>query len=524
VGDLVVAPLLVLWSVHPRLRWDRWQCLEATGLLVLLVFVGQAVFVGFFPSAFERYPLPYLTLPLLVWAAFRFGQRAAATAVGILSGIALWGTLLDHGPFVASTPNESLLLLQSFMGVIAVPTMILAAVVAERQHAEAALRQAHNELERQVQQRTAQLAGANQALRTEIGARQRSEAHFRRLVETAGCLIVILRSDGCILYCSPFAEALTGFRSEEVLGQNYLELCLPEADRPRAAAHLQQVAAGEALRSVETHLLRKDGAKHWMVWNAEPLTDYDGGPAILAVGQDITALKEAQVRVLQVDRLAAMGQLMNGLVHKSRNALQRSQACLEMLLPAIQDRPRALNLVARLQNAQDHLHHIYETVRTYATPLQLHCQPCHLGTLLQEAWRQVMPVCHNPQVRLHESAAQPDLRCTADPHVLQQVFRNLLENALDAAHGPIEIRVTWSEERLNGQPAIRLSIQDTGPGLTPEQRLRVFEPFFTTKTQGTGLGLAIARRIVEAHGGRIALGDGAGPGAEFIMTLPRGNL
>ncbi|HEY7492414.1 MAG TPA: HAMP domain-containing sensor histidine kinase, partial [Candidatus Tectomicrobia bacterium] len=157
-------------------------------------------------------------------------------------------------------------------------------------------------------------------------------------------------------------------------------------------------------------------------------------------------------------------------------------------------------------------------------PLQLHCQPCHLGTLLQEAWHHVMPVCHNTQARLQESVGQPDLRCTADPHVLQQVFRNLLENAVDAANGPVEVRVTWSEERLHGQPAIRLTIQDTGPGLTPEQRLRVFEPFFTTKTQGTGLGLAIARRIVEAHGGRIALGDGAGPGAEFIMTLPRGNL
>jgi two-component system sensor kinase FixL len=64
-------------------------------------------------------------------------------------------------------------------------------------------------------------------------------------------------------------------------------------------------------------------------------------------------------------------------------------------------------------------------------------------------------------------------------------------------------------------------IRDNGPGLGPEQRLRIFEPFFTTKSKGTGLGMAIAKRIVEAHGGWIAVGDGAHPGAELIIILPR---
>ena len=66
-------------------------------------------------------------------------------------------------------------------------------------------------------------------------------------------------------------------------------------------------------------------------------------------------------------------------------------------------------------------------------------------------------------------------------------------------------------------------MRDHGPGLGPEQKQRLFEPFFTTKTKGTGLGMAITKRIVEAHGGQIAVGEGAGPGAEIILILPRGN-
>ena len=97
-----------------------------------------------------------------------------------------------------------------------------------------------------------------------------------------------------------------------------------------------------------------------MLWNARALPNHDGGPAILAVGQDITNLKEAQEKIVRSERLAAIGQMMAGLAHESRNALQRSQACLEMLALDVQDRPEALEMVQEIQNAQDYLHHLYE--------------------------------------------------------------------------------------------------------------------------------------------------------------------
>jgi signal transduction histidine kinase len=108
-----------------------------------------------------------------------------------------------------------------------------------------------------------------------------------------------------------------------------------------------------------------------------------------------------------------------------------------------------------------------------------------------------------------------------DPFRLEQVFRNIFENSLAACPDPVRVVVRCQAAELDGRPAVRVSVQDNGPGLSPEQRQRIFDPFFTTKTKGTGLGMAIAERIVEAHGGTIAVGPGAGGGAEILITLPR---
>jgi diguanylate cyclase (GGDEF)-like protein len=147
VGALLVAPAILLWTAGPSVvagplrRWTRRQYLEAAALVGCLFLVGLAVFGGLLPTRSKDYPLEFLCIPLFIWPAFRFGRREAAIAILIMSGIAIWGTLRGLGPFVRDTPNESLLLLQAFMGVSALMTLTLAAVVAERRQAENRLRQ-----------------------------------------------------------------------------------------------------------------------------------------------------------------------------------------------------------------------------------------------------------------------------------------------------------------------------------------------------------------------------------------------
>jgi diguanylate cyclase (GGDEF)-like protein len=143
-GTFVIAPLILLWATTPlvRPRWkDVSELVEGFLLLVLLVTVCLVVFAGVFPSDIKNYPLEFLCVPLFLWAAFRFGRREVATATAILSGIAVWGTLHEYGPFSRETETESLVLLQAYTSVMALMGAVLASVVAEHKHAEAQLRE-----------------------------------------------------------------------------------------------------------------------------------------------------------------------------------------------------------------------------------------------------------------------------------------------------------------------------------------------------------------------------------------------
>lgn len=233
------------------------------------------------------------------------------------------------------------------------------------------------------------------------------------------------------------------------------------------------------------------------------------------------ALLAAQQKALQSERLAAIGQMMTGLAHESRNALQRSQACLEMLALEVQDRPAALDLVARIQKAQDHLHALYEEVRDYAAPIRLAARRSDLKEILRQTWEHLSLARVGRQTRLQIDDTQThDTRCMVDARAIEQVFRNLLENALSACKDPVEIRVRFQDCFLREEPAIDVAVSDNGPGLSEEAQRRIFEPFFTTKSRGTGLGMAISNRIVEAHGGNLRVVPTTG-GACIAMILPR---
>ena len=137
-GAVIVTPLLLLWRANPRPRWSWARLSEFVMLVSGLMVVGQLVFGPF--ARIRSYPLEYLCIPFLVWAAFRFGPREAATVTPVLAGIAIRGTLHGFGPFVAGSKNESLLLLQVFMSIVGVMTLALAVSTAERMQAEQQVR------------------------------------------------------------------------------------------------------------------------------------------------------------------------------------------------------------------------------------------------------------------------------------------------------------------------------------------------------------------------------------------------
>jgi PAS domain S-box-containing protein len=356
-----------------------------------------------------------------------------------------------------------------------------------------------------------------------LAEHERGEVKFSRLVEAAAGMVVILREDLTVGYFSPYSEDLIGHRGDEVIEKDFLSLFVPQWARKEVSAAIAATLAGQPIRAYETPILDRNGNQRWFVWNAQRLDDFEGSPAVLAVGQDFTERREAQERMLRSERLAGIGQMITGIAHESRNALQRIQSCTEMLELEVESNEPAQRLVRRLQEAQDNLLRLFDEVRGYAAPIQLERTPSKLNLIWREAWDSLETARRDRDAKLVENCGATDLNVSTDRFRMVQVFRNLLENSLAACSDPVVIHIECRDAQLDKQPAVEIRVRDNGPGLAPSARQSVFEPFFTTKTKGTGLGMPIARRIVEAHGGKIGVGDQATArsGAEFVITLTK---
>jgi PAS domain S-box-containing protein len=350
------------------------------------------------------------------------------------------------------------------------------------------------------------------------------------LIEMAEAVILVVDAGGRLVRTNPYLRTLTGARVGELEDQLLTDLAVAE-DRPSVCVLLDRFASGER-RVRGVHRLRsgREGRTRTVAWSGRLIGGPGGESLILIVGNDVTELQEAQQRALQAERLAAIGQMAAGLAHESRNALQRIQACLALLGFRLAGQSENLELLARAQKAQDDLRRLYDDVREYAAPIQLDLRCCRLDEVWRQAWEDIAPLREGKDaVLVEEQTGGVDLECLASPFHLEQVFRNLFENALAAAssnpspvgRGGPRITVRCTAVQLDGREAIQVAVQDNGPGFAEEERKRAFEVFFTTKVRGMGLGLAICKRIIEAHGGRIEVGDSPEPGALLLITLPR---
>ena len=232
-------------------------------------------------------------------------------------------------------------------------------------------------------------------------------------------------------------------------------------------------------------------------------------------------LRAAHEQAMQAERLAAVGQALTALAHEGRNALQRAHACLSMLGFRLEGKPEEEDLAGRTRQALEDLQRLFDDIRGYAGPVVLDVRACDLREVWREAWSQVLVLYPGRDARLEDEPGAKSLAREADPFRLGQVFRNLFANALDACPDPARVAVSCQEVLQGERPALRVTVRDNGPGFTPEQREHAFEPFHTTKAKGTGLGLAIAKRIVEAHGGTIAVEASAAGGATIGLVLPQ---
>jgi PAS domain S-box-containing protein len=241
------------------------------------------------------YGLAFLCGPPLVWTAFRFGPRESATAIALLSGMAIWGTLHGLGPFVRESLNESLLLLQAYMVTMSAMAIPLAAVVMERQRAEAALG------------RVAAIVGFS------------DDAILSKTIE------------GVITHWNRGAERLYGYAAEEAIGQP-VSLIMPPELPDELSKVLAQIRQGQRVDHYETVRIRKDGRRIEVSVTVSPIQDRAGRVVgASSIARDITEQRELEAVRREQDTLRSVASLAAGVAHEINNALSILLAHLELL-------------------------------------------------------------------------------------------------------------------------------------------------------------------------------------------------
>lgn len=238
------------------------------------------------------------------------------------------------------------------------------------------------------------------------------------------------------------------------------------------------------------------------------------------MSQHVQKMSGENAGLVQAERLSAILQMVIGLAHESRNALQRAHSCLDLLELGLGDNEEQRQLAARIRLALSDLYQNYEDVREYASPIVVTPSLTDLRQLCQTVFDELAGSLVESRASLHFASDQPCDRAMVDPAQMKIVLRSLFDNSIAASGSDAEIDIRYQVVIFRDQPAIEMHIRDHGSGMDSSVENRLFEPFVTTKQRGTGLGLAFCHRIIAAHGGEISAVNHPDGGVDVKMVIP----
>jgi two-component system sensor kinase FixL len=341
------------------------------------------------------------------------------------------------------------------------------------------------------------------------------EARWRALIDSTVDGIVVIDSRGSIEVFNAAAQRQFGYTEREVIGQN-VSVLMPEPDRSRHDGYLSH-----HLESGEKHVIgigravtaqRRDGTT-FPVHLSLGSYEIDGKKYFTGILHDLTRRAELEDRLREATALARLGEMAAVIAHEVKNPIAGVRGAIQILGGRFEDGSSDKDIVGEIIARLDGLNDLIQDLLVFARPPKPKMVEIDLMTVLRATGDMLKnDPAYSTTIEFNGSA--PPLSC--DPNLLTIVFQNLLINAAQAMQNEGHIRVALVADG----DWHKVEIVDAGPGIPVEIRATLFRPFQTTKARGTGLGLATARRLIDLHGGRIAVTSPPAGGTTVHVELP----
>jgi PAS domain S-box-containing protein len=369
----------------------------------------------------------------------------------------------------------------------------------------------------------------------DVTERRRAEAQLARLataVEQAAESMVITDASGAIQYVNPSFERVTGYSRAEVVGSN--PRVLRSGIHPPAFYRdlWGTISTGGVWRGRITNR-RKDGELIQEEGTISPIRDPEGCIiGYVSAKYDVTEQANTEARLAQAQKMESIGRLAGGIAHDFNNILAAILGFVELLDRASLQPEKLRRYVRGIGEASWRAADLTKQILTFSRQGSLERRPLEFGSVVKEALK-LMRAALPSTIEIREETSCEAV-VVANATQLHQVVVNLCTNAghamrdqggvLDVSVAEVEVDAAMVEvcPPLVPGPHVRLTVSDTGRGMTPEVMPRIFDPFFTTRGQGegTGMGLAVVHGIVEDNGGTITVSSQPGVGSRFRVFLP----
>jgi two-component system, LuxR family, sensor kinase FixL len=353
--------------------------------------------------------------------------------------------------------------------------------------------------------------------------------YLASIVDSSEDAIVGKTLDGVVTTWNGAAEAMFGYRAEEMIGGPITRLLPPDRIAEEAMI-LERLRRGERLRHFETIRLHRDGNPLTVLLTISPI--YDASGRIVGASKivrDITAerrnqshIEELQAELAHVARLSTMGQMASAIAHELNQpltAVGNYAGALSRVLASGNANPdRLLDIAERIRQQTSRAGEVIRRLREHVAKRSTMRQHEDINAVVSEAVELGLVGLRHNGVRM-----SVELDPTVEPAMIDrihigQVVINLVRNAVEAMASSEARELTVS---THAQPdRVEIAVADTGPGIAPEVAEQLFQPFVSSKADGLGLGLSICRELVEAHGGRLAVASVPTGGTRFVISLP----